>query len=101
MARNRATRSYEYNAICDVCGFKFKASKLLKRWDGYMVCEKDYELRHPLDFYTTRNDTHLLPWTRPDPTPNEIGPEIMQSYRITSPEEDFRVTSDGSFRGVV
>lgn len=74
--RNRATRSYEYNAICDVCGFKKKASQLRKRWDGFMVCEADFELRQPLDFYTTRNDTHLLPWTRPDGSMIEIGPSI-------------------------
>jgi hypothetical protein len=74
--RNRATRSYEYNALCDVCGFKFKASKLKKRWDGFMVCDKDYELRHPLDFYTTRNDVHLLPWTRTNSDGVDIGPAI-------------------------
>lgn len=70
----KATRSYEYNAICDVCGFKFKASMLKKRWDGYMVCKHDYETRHSLDFYTTRNDAHLLPWTRPDSIGEDVSP---------------------------
>jgi len=40
----------DYNAYCDVCGFKFKASELQKRWDGYRVCQKDWEPRHILDF---------------------------------------------------
>jgi hypothetical protein len=40
----------EHNAYCDVCGFKFKASDLRDRWDGYKVCELDWETRHPQDF---------------------------------------------------
>lgn len=59
---------YEYNALCDVCGFKKKASELMKRWDGFMVCKEDWEPRNVLDFYRTRNDAHLLPFTRPDDT---------------------------------
>ena len=55
-----------YNALCDVCGFKFKNYQLKKRWDGYMVCKDDWEPRHILDFYKVRNDEHPLPWTRPD-----------------------------------
>lgn len=65
MAHNhRITESFDYNAICDVCGFKYKASFLRKRWDGLMVCEADYEQRHIADFYATRNDTHILPYIR-------------------------------------
>jgi len=33
--------------ICDECGFKFRLDALRKRWDGMMVCSKDYETRHP------------------------------------------------------
>lgn len=56
----------DYSAICDVCGFKLKASMLKQRWDGLMVCKEDWEPRNILDFYRPRNDTHRLPWTRPD-----------------------------------
>ena len=66
MARNRATHSFEYNVICDVCGWKLKSSEVQQRWDGIRVCAKDWEPRHPLDFYTTKNDVHLLPFTRPE-----------------------------------
>ena len=62
----RVTESYNYNAICDVCGFQYKASEMRKRWDGLIVCAADYETRHPLDFYRVRNDHHKLPWTRPE-----------------------------------
>lgn len=60
----RVSRSYDYNALCDVCQFKYKASELRKRWDGLMCCPEDWEYRHPLDFFRTRNDTHKLPFTR-------------------------------------
>ncbi len=60
------TGSYEYNVICDVCGFKYKASELKQRWDGPMVCKEDWEPRNILDFYRTRNDVHKLPYVRSD-----------------------------------
>lgn len=68
--------SYEYNALCDVCGFKKKAKDLRKRWDGYMVCKEDWEPRHPLDFYRTRNDNHILPFIRPDNDGINVGPSV-------------------------
>jgi hypothetical protein len=66
MSKNRATESYDYNVLCDRCGFKFKASELKKTWDNLWVCKDDWEPRHSLDFYKTKNDAHLLPYTRPD-----------------------------------
>lgn len=65
MATHRSG-SYEYNAICDICGWKYKASELRLRWDGWMVCDADYETRNILDFYRTRNDSHKLPFIAPD-----------------------------------
>lgn len=84
MGRTYITGSYNYNALCDVCQFKFKASQLRKRWDGLMVCDADWETRHPLDFYQTRNDTHKLPFIRSDnmiflPVEFEVG--ICNNYR--------------------
>ena len=40
----------DQNAICDVCGFKYKLSELKKRWDNLLVCDFDFETRHPMDF---------------------------------------------------
>ncbi|MCI0564574.1 MAG: hypothetical protein MN733_39405 [Nitrososphaera sp.] len=40
----------DQNAICDVCGFKYKMSELKERWDNLLVCEFDFETRQPLDF---------------------------------------------------
>jgi len=60
------TKKFDYNVICDVCGWQMKAHQLQKRWDGKMVCKEDWEPRHPSDFYRTRQDAHRLPFTRPD-----------------------------------
>jgi len=83
MSYMRVTKSYGHNAICDICGFKFKNFQLKKRWDGYMVCKNDYEMRHPMDFYTTRNDAHLLPWTRSDSDGIDVGPAINPATHTT------------------
>lgn len=56
----------EWNAICDVCGFKFKASDLKKRWDGFMTCEDDWEPRHESDFFRAPKEDTSVDWTRPD-----------------------------------
>jgi len=61
-----------WNAICDVCGFKFKNIDLRKRWDGLMVCRDDWEPRHPSDFQgqVDYTDNPSVPWTRPDSNAN-------------------------------
>lgn len=57
----------DWNAICDGCGKKFKASQLRRRWDGFMVCEKEWEPRQPQDFVRGVPDNMTPPWTRPAP----------------------------------
>lgn len=61
--------SGDWNAICDVCGFRYKASQLRKRWDGLMVCTHDWEPRHPQDFIKPIKERIGVPWTRPNPEP--------------------------------
>ena len=56
-----------WNAICDVCGFKFKANELRRRWDGYMVCFSDFEERQPQDLIRSRPEKQSAPWVRPVP----------------------------------
>jgi hypothetical protein len=53
-----------WNAYCDVCGFKFKADELQDRWDGYKVCQQDWEPRHPRDFQGPTAPERSVPWTR-------------------------------------
>lgn len=56
----------DWNAICDSCGRKYKASTMKKRWDGLFVCEEDYELRHPQLSLRVRGDKTTVPMPRPD-----------------------------------
>ena len=72
--RNRVGGPGSYNAICDVCGLKYKASDLLKRWDGLMVCKFDWEPRHPQEFIRAKHDNTPLPFTRPDSDGIDVGP---------------------------
>jgi len=58
--------SEAWNAICDVCGLKYKSTELTKRWDGLMVCSKDFEHRHPQDLIRVRKEEGI-PWSRPEP----------------------------------
>jgi hypothetical protein len=57
----------DWNAICETCGFQYKASELKKTWDGKMVCSKDWEPRHPQEFVRGVVDKQSVPWTRPEP----------------------------------
>jgi len=65
-------RRGDWLAICDVCGFKFHASKLKKRWDGFMVCKDDFELRHSQDFVKGVKDDQSVPWTRSEAADVEV-----------------------------
>jgi hypothetical protein len=59
----------DWNALCDVCGFKRKASEMKLRWDGLYVCPEDWEPRQPQDFVRGVPDNQTPPWTRPVPPP--------------------------------
>jgi len=54
-----------WNALCDSCGRKFKAFDLQKRWDGLMVCQEDFEQRHPMDLLKVQREKIAVPWSRP------------------------------------
>ena len=45
-----------WNVICDVCSKKIKASEAKMRWDGFIVCPLDFEMRQPQDFVKARAD---------------------------------------------
>ncbi len=79
----------DWNTLCDECGFKFKASMLRKRWDGLMVCGKDYELRPPQDFLRVPTDRPSVEWTRPEPAD-----VFFTDYLLTS-TGDTLITDNG------
>lgn len=70
------------NAVCDCCGFDFKQSQLRKRWDGAMVCAKDWEPRHPQDSVKARPERSIVKNARPGAEPrflqpNEVSPDDL------------------------
>lgn len=58
---------HEWNVTCDVCSKKIKASESRLRWDGFLVCVDDYEIRHEQDFVKSKLDQITVPYTRPVP----------------------------------
>ena len=57
-----------YNAICDECGWKYKANEMRKRWDNAFVCSPCWETRHPQDFLRSVKEKQRVPNPRPDTT---------------------------------
>jgi hypothetical protein len=55
----------QWNVICQVCGKKIKANESKHRWDGFIVCEEDYETRHPQDFVKAKVDKISVPFVSP------------------------------------
>ena len=64
----------DWNALCDSCGRKFKASSLQKRWDGLIVCREDWEQRHPQDLLRVQREQISVPWSRPYPATDTFIP---------------------------
>lgn len=80
-----------WNVLCDSCGFKFKSDQIRKRWDGLMVDDACWETRNPQDFLRSIIETsNRLPYTRPDTTGIDVGPQyttlyITDDYFVDSP----------------
>lgn len=58
----------DWNAICDRCGFKYKASELKDEWTGLKVCCTCFETRHPQTLIKVPEENPSVPWSRPEPT---------------------------------
>jgi len=65
-------KSGHWNALCDVCGHKFKSDQIRKRWDGLMVCDADFEHDHPQKYLRVREDKIAVPWVRSRPADIEV-----------------------------
>ena len=57
-------RKGDWNAICDLSGFKCKASETVLRWDGLRVLRRFSEERQPQDFVRGVKDDPTVPWNR-------------------------------------
>ena len=56
----------DWEVICDLSGFKCKASETVLRWDGLRVLRRFSEERHPQDFVRGVKDNSSVPWARPE-----------------------------------
>lgn len=56
----------DWNAICDRCAFKFKASALRREWTGLRVCNKCFETRHPQTLIRVTPEHVNTEWARPE-----------------------------------
>lgn len=94
-------KSGDWNAICDVCGYKRKASQVVQRWDGLMVCspvvkQGCWELRHPQDFIKPIPDQQALPWTRPEGTDIFVDQTFLDSVFACSVEGQYSQAGYGT-----
>lgn len=68
MSRDWNYKSGDWWILCDSCGRKIKASEARHRWDGFIVCQADFEMRHPQDYIRAKMDKISVPFIRPRPT---------------------------------
>jgi hypothetical protein len=48
-----------------MCNRKYKASELIKHWQGMYRCRTCWEVRHPQDFVRGVPDIQSVPWAQP------------------------------------
>lgn len=56
-----------WRVICDVCGFEYASDQVRKRWDGLIVCDRDYEERHPQTLYNYKHHISVPAFIRGEP----------------------------------
>jgi hypothetical protein len=76
-----------WNALCDSCGRKFKALDLKKRWDGLMVCQEDYENRHPSDFLRVQKEKINVDFARPYPAQDTYVGYVCSVYELSGADK--------------
>jgi hypothetical protein len=68
MSYSPSFRNGDWKALCDRCGFLYKASQLRKDWQGLYLDKECWEVRHPQDFQRGVKDDPSVEWTRPEGT---------------------------------
>lgn len=78
-------KSGEWNVVCMVCNRKIKSGSAKKRWDGLIVCDEDFENRHPMDFLRTRQERISVPFESPTSYNEFNGPTYPPYPFCTAP----------------
>lgn len=63
-----------WKVCCHVCGFWFPSGEIKKRWDGLLVCSKDYEARHPQEFLRVPPERIVPAFVSPKEPEMFVGP---------------------------
>lgn len=53
--------------VCDICGRVFHSDRKRKTWDGLVVCDEDWDPRHPQEAVRGRKDKQSVSDPRPEP----------------------------------
>jgi len=56
-----------WKVVCDVCQMQYPSSQVKRRWDGLIVCSKDWETRHPQTLYNYKSHISTPDFIRPEP----------------------------------
>ena len=77
--------------VCDECGLTYRRSEVKKRWDGAMVCKKDWEPKHPQENVRVRVDRVAVDHARPEGSKGNL---IPSAYTVGDGWEE---TGNGLF----
>jgi hypothetical protein len=56
-----------WKVACDVCDFWYPSGEMRERWDGLIVCQDDWETRHPQTLIKIRGEKAVPSFIRKDP----------------------------------
>lgn len=71
-----------WNAVCDQCGRRFKATRLYQEWDKLRVCETCLDPRHPQELKRPMVDPKPVPWSRPQAPLQFVNPNPNAFERV-------------------
>lgn len=67
MTESTVFKPGDFYRICDMTGFKRRASRTKKQWNNLIVRDDSWEARHPQDFVRGVADYQNVPEPRPRP----------------------------------
>lgn len=75
-------RAGDWYVICQLSGFKVRASETRRRWDGLIVHKRFWEPRHPQENVRGVVDKQTVPFSVPEPadvflTENQVRAEDL------------------------
>lgn len=84
----------DYNAYCDRCGEKSKASELIfDDFFGLWVHPRHYDGMHPQERVEAKPDDQSVPWSQPEPADTFDGTAVLKEgdSKSTGPQYDIGI----------